>query len=301
METGSSGTQSGDPVVNRPVPADWLALRRAADHRARAKTAGLLEDLRGFLSSATEAPVQVVDVGAGTGSNQAWLAPRLGVPQSWILLDHDAGLIGVAEELSSEEPAVSTQRVVGTVEDVPGILHSAAVSKQHLETDSHRSLVTCAALLDLLTPDEAKILADSVTGGTAAGSTAALLSLSVTGTVRISPDDTDDAAIAHAFDAHQRREGLLGPDAVEAAVALFRQRGMVVTVQETDWELTSADGDLLRRYLSDRAAVAVEHEPALASTVQEWLERRLSQVELGLLTVRVGHADVMALPAPPGQ
>ncbi len=35
----------------------------------------------------------VVDVGAGTGANRAYLAPRLAVPSRWVLLDRDRQLL----------------------------------------------------------------------------------------------------------------------------------------------------------------------------------------------------------------
>ena len=45
-----------------------------------------------------------------------------------------------------------------------------------------------------------------------------LLALTVVGRVALTPADPLDARIAAAFNAHQRRGGRLGPDAVAAAV-----------------------------------------------------------------------------------
>jgi len=33
--------------------------------------------------------VEIIDLGAGTGANQRWLAPRLPFRQRWIHIDHD--------------------------------------------------------------------------------------------------------------------------------------------------------------------------------------------------------------------
>ena len=53
-----------------------------------------------------------------------------------------------------------------------------------------------------------------------------LLALTVVGRVALTPADPLDAALAAAFDDHQRADGLLGPDAVPAALdVLARARG----------------------------------------------------------------------------
>lgn len=285
MEPGSSAAETGPTLVNRPVPADWLALRRSADHRAREKSQHLVERLRKYLAAGygTE-PVRIVDVGAGTGSNQAWLAPRLGVDQHWILLDHDAALIRSAETVGSSTPQVSIQPQVGAIEDLPALLDPAP------------ALVTCAALLDLLTPAEVKTLVHTVVSSDTHAQTAALFSLTVTGDVQISPEDPEDGLIAAAFDAHQRRGGILGPDAVETVAAEFTACGMRVAAQETDWELSADDTDLMHRYLVDRAAVAAEQDSTLSQLAEAWATRRLRQVEQHRLMIRVGHTDLLALP-----
>jgi trans-aconitate methyltransferase len=40
-----------------------------------------------------EAVLEIIDLGAGTGANQRWLAPRLPFQQRWIHLDHDPAII----------------------------------------------------------------------------------------------------------------------------------------------------------------------------------------------------------------
>lgn len=296
MDGDGEGSESGNRVVNRPVPADWLGLRREADHLARQKAAPLLESLGHWLQEAVRrnTAVSVIDVGAGTGSNQAWLAPRLRVPQRWTLLDHDADLIGSADATESPD-VLETTRVVGTVAELPDVISS-----------QEPVIVTCSALLDLLTPEEAEVLADAITGSKAGTATAALLSLSVTGRVDIVPLHPLDEVIATAFDAHQRRDDLLGPDAVTVVSSLLRDRGAQVEVAETDWVLgppgpessapDSPEAALLRRYLTDRADVAVEHDSSLKDEASAWLDQRLTQVANREIHVRVGHADILSLP-----
>ncbi|PRZ13155.1 methyltransferase family protein [Nesterenkonia sandarakina] len=294
-------------MVTRPVPADWLGQRRRADHQAREKATPLIETLTTRLQEllpaeaqasdaaeteravtdegAAATSVHVIDVGAGTGSNQAWLAPRLDVAQRWTLLDHDADLLEVAAEDPSAAGTGQTTRVVGTIEDLPGLTRGEEVQ-----------LVTCSALLDLLSPHEAEVLADSIAGPAAGANVTALLSLTVTGQVTITPSHPDDALITEAFDAHQRRDGLLGPDAAHAVAKLLRDRGAEVSIAATDWELDSAEAALIQRYLRDRADVAVEHDPSLAGVAEDWVSAREAQLAQDELRVSVGHLDLLSLP-----
>lgn len=270
-------------MVSRPVPADWLSLRRQADHTARDAALPLVADVVTALGGES-APVRVIDVGAGTGSNQAWLADRLApLEQHWILVDHDADLIDAVDSVAP--PSVSTlTRRIATVAELPDIVAE----------DEGPVLFTCAALLDLLSPEDAAVLVDAI----AQTGSAALLSLSVTGDVTIDPPHAADAAITAAFDAHQRRDALLGPDAVDHVAALLRDRGQRVRVVPTPWRLDAADqAPLVQRYLHDRADVAVEHDPALAALVASWREERREQIDRGALVVHVGHADILSLPA----
>jgi len=69
--------------------ADWLFLREAED--ARARDAALLTDL----SFSCSKVLRVVDLGAGSGNNLRYLAPRLPVPQHWTLIDDDEATLSL--------------------------------------------------------------------------------------------------------------------------------------------------------------------------------------------------------------
>ncbi|WP_143554009.1 SAM-dependent methyltransferase [Serinicoccus sp. CUA-874] len=272
--------------MSRPVPADWLALRRAADHRARERAAGLLRRLGDHVGERTGQELVVLDIGAGTGSNQAWLAPRsrgpaLGPGRPRPRPPRAGGRCRARRR--RDDPAR-----VATVEEVHSLVPSGG-----------EVLVTCAALLDLLTVAELDALADVVAPMDRPG-VAALLSLTVTGDVEISPPHPADAAVTAAFDAHQRREDRPGPEATEAMAAALRRRGADVELAATDWELNASDESLVRRYLQDRAAVAVEQDATLAPLAREWLAAREGSLMDGSLRVRVGHLDLLSLPVEPG-
>ena len=106
MEANREAASERSEVVSRPVAADWLELQARRRPSGAAEHCSTLIDrvgrwLReGLGDNGTAA---VIDLGAGTGSNQAWLAPRLQVPQQWILVDHDAGLL--ESSTAADEPA----------------------------------------------------------------------------------------------------------------------------------------------------------------------------------------------------
>lgn len=283
MQTIPEGTSSLPSPTDRIAAPDWLSLRREADHRAREQAALWVDHLSAWLRQSLQdgEHAVVIDLGAGTGSNQAYLAPRLDVPQRWVLLDHDPGVLQ-SLAVPRTPDVVSTEQIVGPVTRVPELIRTA-----------RPTLVTCSALLDVLTRQEAEAIAEAIAGGGAA----ALLSLSVTGAVALSPQDPDDDAIATAFDAHQRRDGLLGPDGGAVMASLLRSHGAAVQIVQTDWVLDHGHHDLLSRYLTERAEAAVKHEPALSDRAEAWLDRRRRQLRSGSLTVRVAHEDVVSVPA----
>lgn len=308
--------------TSRPVAADWLALRRAADSRARGASLPLLAELRQHLMR-QKGPVTVHDIGAGTGANQDWLAPRLGaadlggtsstthatppLDQVWLLLDHDANLLDLAAHLSHPR-VLATRRAQARVEDLPS--HLAAVEGPRL--------LSCSALLDLLTSHQIELLCRACV----ATGTPALLALSVTGEVRLSPAHPDDQRINAAFDAHQHRgaddEGpddirngavaLAGPDGWRLAQEAFERMGWVVRTARTDWELGRELGlaQMSRRFLTDRIEAVselAEHrgDCDLADAAQHWLAARLASLDRGELRIDVGHRDLLALPPDDGE
>ncbi|MBW6434777.1 class I SAM-dependent methyltransferase [Actinoplanes hulinensis] len=259
-----AATISGDGEGD--FSAAWLALREPADAAARA--AELIGELPG--------PVRTVrDLGCGTGSLGRWLSPRLPLPQHWIMTDRDPALLLRAAGDMPEGVTVSTQR-----RDVTELTAADLAG-----TD----LVTCSALLDLLTAAEVERLAAVC----AEARVAALFTLSVTGEVRLAPDDPLDAEIEAAFNEHQRRaEGgrrLLGPDAPEVAVAAFEKAGARVIVRPSPWRLGPALPALTAEWLRGWVAAALEERPDLA--VGDYVERRLAS----LPHASVGHQDVLAI------
>jgi hypothetical protein len=263
---------------------DWLYLREPADAAARATE--LLDPLRDFLPEDEE--VVIRDLGCGTGSLGRWLAARLPGTQRWILHDHDTELLTRAR---TSLPATALD---GSPVDV--VAEQCDVTALRAADLAGTSLVAASALLDLLTRDEVTTLAAAI----AEAGCAALLTLSVTGVVELSPPDPLDPAIAAAFNAHQRRltggRRLLGPTAVDVAATAFGRLGATVVRGASAWRLGPDQAELQAQWLEGWVGAAVEQLPELRPVADVYLQRRLEMARAGELHAVIHHGDLLVLP-----
>ncbi|MHC5909173.1 class I SAM-dependent methyltransferase [Streptomyces sp. S6] len=279
--------ESGPDDPPRYAP-EWLQLREPADANARALD--LLDPLRIRLANLPrgKAGIVVHDLGCGTGSMGRWLAPRLDGAQHWILHDRDPYLLHFAA-VASPKAAADGSRV--TVETRRG-----DVARLTPDALNGASLVTASALLDVLTREEIDALVDACVGA----GCPALLTLSVAGRVELSDEDPLDAELQDAFNDHQRRDGLLGPDAVDVAAEAFEARGATVKLHDSAWRLGEAEAALTAQWLRGWVGAAVEERPELADRASGYLETRLAAAAAGELRVTVHHTDLLALARPVG-
>jgi hypothetical protein len=228
-----------------------------------------------------ESHLEIIDLGAGTGANQRWLAPRLPSPQRWVHLDHDPA---ISRSLPLPD---GTMIIDDSVEGLALLLASRSAS---------RCLVTCSALLDVLTTAQVYAVCNAVIDNRVP----ALFSLTVTGTFSVTPADPDDQLLLAAFNDHQRRDGRAGPDATSLASKALRAGGCHVLCQQTPWQLSAASGrGFVEQVLQERLDAAVAQDPGLAPGATAWLELRRVQLALGLLRIEVGHCDILAIPNRP--
>ena len=270
----------------------WLRLREPAD--AAARSVRLTRRIRATHQARAGGAVTVVhDLGCGSGSLGRWLAPGLVGPQHWVLHDRDADLLRLAE---SDPPLRSGNGAAVTVET----RHVDDVTRLRPEALTGASLVTASALLDMLTAEE---LLRLVRLCVAVGCPA-LVTISVTGLVELTPADPLDGAFAAAFNVHQRRtvagRPLLGPDAVGEAVRLFRSMGAEVSTEPTPWQLDARRPALTSQWLDGWVGAACEQRPELTGAGSAYLTRRRAQLRAGLLRVTVHHLDLLAHPPPVG-
>jgi hypothetical protein len=280
---GKPSPGGADPLSPPPgyVDAHWLGQRGPADRRARERYAGrLTARLTAFLRqrvATRHAGVRLLDIGAGTGAGARWLRSRLPFRQDWRLVDHDPAILAAG----AGDARGWARCVVAAVDDLPKLL-----------AEEPADVLTCQALLDILTADEV----DTVVAAAADAGAAVLFALSVTGQVALTPGHPDDDLVARAFDAHQQRDGRLGPSAGDYAADRLRRAGYAVTVASTPWELDAREPGLCLAWLRGRAAAAAEQAPELAARFERWRRTREEQAARGHLRATVGHVDVLGLP-----
>jgi hypothetical protein len=270
------------------VSREWLALREPADAAARA--AELVGHVRRHLPDSDRLVIH--DLGCGTGAMARWLAPLLPGPQHWVLYDWDADLLDVA---GGTLPATAAD---GTA--VSGETRECDITGLGAGELAGASLVTAAALLDMLTEPEL----DELVSGCAAAGCPVLVTGSVVGRVDLEPEDPLDELVMDAFNAHQRRttggRRRLGPDAVGAAVDAFTQLGAQVVVRPSPWRLGPAFGggsdSLVAQWFTGWVGAACEHRPELGRAAAAYTRRRLAEAAAGRLVVTVHHQDLLVLP-----
>jgi hypothetical protein len=256
------------------VSPDWLVLREPAD--AAARSAELAERLGRHVAATGRLVIH--DLGGGSGAMGRWLAPRLHGRQHWVVHDRDAELL---ERAVAAPPGSASVTVEARRSDITRLTPDDLAGA---------GLITASALLDLLTADELGRMLRACSGRPM------LLALTVTGRVTLTPTDPLDAYLGAAFNAHQRRGRLLGPDAVAAAVHELRATGAEVLVRPSPWRLDAAHAGLSAEWLEGWVAAACEQEPALAPAAGAYRDRRLAQAAAGELAVTVDHADLLVAP-----
>lgn len=277
-------TISVQPTAAEPVRVTpgWLALREPADAVARA--AELVDQVLAHLPADR---IVVHDLGCGTGSMARWLAPLLPGPQHWVMYDRDGDLLGH----SAANPPLAADGSAVAVST-----RQRDITRLDPSDLSGASLITASALLDMFTEEEL----DRFVGTCANANCPVLVTISVIGRVEFHPADALDEVVTDAFNAHQRRTAdgrrLLGPDAVDAAVAAFSRLGADVTVRPSPWLLGPAEADLAAEWFTGWLDAAGQQQPELVATTADYARRRLAQATAGELGVTVHHLDLLALP-----
>jgi SAM-dependent methyltransferase len=247
--------------------AEWLALREPADAAARSEA----------LAAAFAGRVRrVVDLGAGSGANVRYLAPRLGGVEEWLAVDRDERLLAAVRA----PPA-------GRLATLP---HDLATRLDELPL-AEGDLVTASALLDLVSMAWLRRLAARC----AAVRAGVLFALNYDGRIEWSPADESDARVRELVNRHQLGDKgfgpALGPGATAAALEAFAAAGYEVRAEPSDWTLGPESATLQRALIDGWIGAGIELAPAEERLLRCWGERRRSDTRSRL---RVGHMDLAA-------
>jgi SAM-dependent methyltransferase len=277
----------------------WLALREPADHAAR--DPGLLAALGRALGD--RSPVEVIDLGCGTGSNLRAVAPHLGPEQSWRLVDHDPALLAAARATLADwadtavpdggalrlEVGERRLRVRFVEADLAGSCDAVIRGSEDHGVTGSPDLVTAAALFDLVSAAWIERFVRALPRGAAF-----YTALTYDGRESWTPAHPADAAIHAAFLAHQRRDKGFGPSAGPKAATLLRRAldgtGRRVQGADSPWRLPPGP---LAAALAQGIADAVRETGLVeAAEVEAWQTARAGAA------CTIGHRDLLALPHP---
>jgi len=281
---------------------DWLDLREPYDAAARDPA------LAAMLAAALPQRPRVLDLGAGTGSLLRWLGHFIGRAQAWTLVDADAELIDRAYETIADRA-----EAVGWAATFPGkrvlLVHAphGAWRVEGLVADLSQAPANLP--LDRVDAVVNTALCDLVSEGWVEAMAAACArrrlpfyaALNVTGRERFRPPYPGDALVARGFRRDQRRDkgfggAALGPAAPEAIARAFAAHGYAVHRAASDWVVDRRARLFAREIATGHGAAAIAWERRSADVIEDWIEARRAQAEDGLLSVRIGHQDVLALP-----
>jgi SAM-dependent methyltransferase len=265
--------------------AEWLALREPVDHRSR--SARFRDRVATRFADAHRK--QIVDLGAGTGSNFRYLSPVLGGGQYWLCVDHEPTLLDAIRPVSLAPTGARSDT------EIDCLVIDLATQMASVELE-HRALVTASALLDLVSEEWLRRLASLCEAARAT----VLFALNYDGRVRFSPPDAFDGALLERVNEHQHRDkgfgAAAGPQATECADRAFAEQGFEVQVEPSDWRLLAGERQLQHALIVGLSVAALEADPEAREDIAAWQARRLALVDAGSSSILVGHRDLLAVP-----
>lgn len=281
--------------------ARWLELREPRDHESRCAFPDELERI-----ARRKAPLYIVDLGTGSGSNFRYLAPRLGSTQHWLCVDNDADLLGAMRASLANWPPGGRVESRGSALEIqaPEFIATLELECMDLAYGLARlripdgALVSCAALLDLVS----ERWLGSLVARCRESQSAVLFALSYTGRIVCRPEHIDDALIERLVNRHQLTDKgfgpALGPAASHAAAIHLAESGYTIQRAASDWHLTRLDAELQAELIAGWHAAAVDVAPGQRPRLDAWLADRRALLRGGGSEIVVSHEDLYATPPP---
>ncbi len=283
----------------------WLALREELDAQSRdtGVVATLVESLD---ATPREAPLEIIDLGAGTGANLRYAAPRLGGVQNWLLIERDPALLNAVEECMGAWADRSDALMSGSGANL-------ALRAEHFDCRIHNltldlatqqdsvplpagGMLTASALLDLVSEQWLRELIHKA----ADEAMTVWFALTYDGRMSCHPMEPEDEEVRELFNRHQLRDKgfgpVLGPGAVRMATKLLSQAGYRVQSGPSEWRAGPQRPDLQRVLVEGWCEAACEIAPYRSSGLRDWKKRRLAHIDEGRSLLRVGHQDLTGIP-----
>lgn len=258
--------------------ADWLAARAVWDRAARSRA---VETALTAWAAERTGRLRIVDLGAGTGNNQRHLAPLLGIPCDWHLIDSESTLLERAEAdaVLKPEDRLETMALDLSTAELGPILRGC-------------DLITASALFDLVS----RVWLEHFLEAAAAGGAAILAVLTYDGRIDIEGDHEEAENLEALINDHQLGDKgfgpALGPLAHPALVEGLRARRYRVQEGASDWALKAGDTGAWE-LVEGWTAAAGEVAPLDREEIARWSEALLGRPETGIY---VGHRDLFAVP-----
>jgi hypothetical protein len=277
--------------------ADWLALREPVDDVSR--PASLAQKLVENLPQ--QDPLEILDVGTGTGSNVRYLMDRLPGSHRWLAVDNDETLLAQLPEQMKTWGAARDYEVFASPNGIsmrgPKGTRLVETRRTNLFTldpalFAGRGLVTTSALLDLVSNDWLRIFVPRCREANAA----VLFALSYDGRIRCEPMETEDYTIRDLVNRHQRSDKGFGPalgaEAVRVAEDYLQRLGYRVRRETSDWRISPSMVHLQKEVLAGWTEAALAVAPTQSEMIEGWRDRRLEHVDQGRSRLIVGHTDL---------
>lgn len=303
-ESMNEPKNTGQPPIEG-FSADWLSLREPLDLAARSEA--LAQGFKSALKPRGGQALCLIDLAAGAGANFRALAPLLQADQDWILVDHDPLLLEAQrQEISTwarqrgwhsvDEGGVLRIDVGTACWQVRGQQLDLARDLERIDLSCCDGLVT-TAFLDLVS----SAWLDRLCALLAAVPLPLLATLTVDGRRTWQPSLEADGFISEAFTAHQAGDKGFGESLGGHAAACLAEKlgahAYSVGVQQSDWRIDAAHGEMLLTMAREAAAVASQVDSSRAARASAWLAERSAQAAQGRLSLVVGHLDLLAVPA----
>ena len=292
---------SNDNNAAQGFSETWLTLREPADHAARSRK--LSRKLAAWAEQ--HDTLNIVELGAGTGSNLRYLMPQMGKNQQWVLIDNDADLLNHLPEILQPWADEHGAHITANKDEllIKHENYSATVKWQLLNLAEQLfdlpmknvDLLTASALLDLTSAS----WLDQLAGLVVEHRCSCLFALNYNGHIDWQPVLNSDDTIKALLNQHQLKNkgfgNALGPEAGAYFASALEQLGRHTETDNSNWTINEQSQALQQAIVDGWAPAALEQDGTQSDTIKHWHDKRCENIEHGTSSLIVGHLDVLSL------